>query len=764
MIVLSIVVLGEFLSANVSTPFLVDMVKTFNLGDTAELGSFTGIIVAAFFVTQFVTSLLWATIAQKHGNRAVLFISLLGNAITCALFGTCKSFPEAVVVRLIQGVFNGAVGVARSCVVNVADFTNESRAYAIMGFSWGLGGVAGAIIGGAFESPSKTWPTSFGRIPLFQKYPYLLPPLIASSVLLTGAILCLFLGWDGGPREGGIRLPEKDTDNATPAQIDLGRQSLIEEGRAVPKPVEQLKSVKRKISSYFANRVKEAYANRSESPRRDSLVPGAGPSSPASPMAIRSARLSRTAGSAYGHRSRLSSRPTFSSIAGNEARRGSLASTAMNRTIFTETDAPREDLNFAQRLIMANELNATSMTSLWVAAAATADNEDPFIGSDDEMSDAGTEDSDGAASNFPSRFSTIESASQYRWTPHGPTGSPLGPRRSITQGLTSPYPGSRRTSYSRGGIVGGGRTSFGSSPPHGADRQMATAPHLVMPAIYSNTGLRTPPALLEFTEHTYPAIGDPFNESLTPITERSASESSQRSNQSAPDIQSNRDVQSTHDVQSTVEKSENLWSLLPLFIIFQYFVLAIHTTSHDQVFLMYLTSDYAKGGLGLSPGHFAILIGLMCGAQIIYQFYLYPNIGPPRGKYSHLAMFRIGTALFIPGYLTVVLYRRLTNGSSDGNNLIMILLLISTAVRYAGSTFAFTSAAVLLNYLSAPSVIGFANGLAQSLASLARVLGPLLGGWVWSESTSHNPNGYGFGFYMCSALCAVAIFLSFFIR
>lgn len=82
----------------------------FNLGDAAELGSYTGAIIASFFVTQFLTSLLWATVAAKHGNRAVLIIALTGNAITCMLFGTCTSFPQAIAVRLIQGIFNGAVG------------------------------------------------------------------------------------------------------------------------------------------------------------------------------------------------------------------------------------------------------------------------------------------------------------------------------------------------------------------------------------------------------------------------------------------------------------------------------------------------------------------------------------------------------------------------------------------------------------------------------------------------------------------------------
>lgn len=105
------------------------------MGDDAELGSYIGMITSAFFITQFLTSLLWATVANKHGNRTVLFVALFGNAITCALFGTCTTLPQAIVVRLIQGVFNGAVGVARSTVANVTDPSNEGRAYAIMGYA-----------------------------------------------------------------------------------------------------------------------------------------------------------------------------------------------------------------------------------------------------------------------------------------------------------------------------------------------------------------------------------------------------------------------------------------------------------------------------------------------------------------------------------------------------------------------------------------------------------------------------------------------------
>ena len=76
---------------------------------------------------------LQATVADKHGRRMVLFLSLFGSTVTVSVFGTCTSFRQALVVRLLQGIFAGAVGVARGCITTVTDVTNEGRAYAIMG-------------------------------------------------------------------------------------------------------------------------------------------------------------------------------------------------------------------------------------------------------------------------------------------------------------------------------------------------------------------------------------------------------------------------------------------------------------------------------------------------------------------------------------------------------------------------------------------------------------------------------------------------------
>lgn len=44
---------------------------------------------------------------------------------------------------------------------------------------------------------------------------------------------------------------------------------------------------------------------------------------------------------------------------------------------------------------------------------------------------------------------------------------------------------------------------------------------------------------------------------------------------------------------------------------------------------------------------------------------------PPRGRFSHLAMFRLGSLLFIPAYLTVIIYRVFASPTSGGNFILM---------------------------------------------------------------------------------------------
>lgn len=100
----------------------------------------------------------------------------------------------------------------------------------------------GAIIGGSLESPASKWPDKFSQYGLLVKYPYLLPCVTASSITLIGAVLSLFLGRDGGLREGAIRLlPEKllrtreETAILADADPDARRGPLVRLSSLVPR-------------------------------------------------------------------------------------------------------------------------------------------------------------------------------------------------------------------------------------------------------------------------------------------------------------------------------------------------------------------------------------------------------------------------------------------------------------------------------------------------------------------------------------------------
>ncbi|KAF8270431.1 hypothetical protein EI94DRAFT_1658702 [Lactarius quietus] len=739
MVVLSITLLGEFLTANVSTPFLIFMVEGFDeFGEGSDVGFYSGLLVSTFFFTQFLTSLLWATVAEKHGRRIVLFLSLLGGSITCALFGTSTTLKQAVAIRLMQGVFAGAIGVARGCVTVISDPSNEGRAYAILGFCWGMGGVAGAIVGGGFETPAQKWPNVFGKIPLFVEYPYLLPTSIAASVTLVGAILSLFLGPDGGPREGAIRLPpEKITDTA--------HQTIPEEESIPPSP---LPTLPRKASLYEGLRK----ASRTFSGVFASRVPDPVPSPPV-PLPQSSSgnrpfpRTSRADGYAYGYggaggrafsfRSRLGS-----NMSGTSYRRGShgnLRHRTSNLTALAGEGVPRSfasEFSFAQRLVLANENAVTSIADLWVAAAMNVDNEEVFEADDTEL--------EGPYESVFDQDLADESTTENLPTGVGDTGIERGTHIAGGFAPSPSIPDTRRSSQA---------TPFRrpSSPRHLASQSpqrrrpslqygtpgqtfdVASSPRRFSNAIFAHSGVKTPLAVVE--AHKLLAAPDPS--------------------------QTQEGVDAVPIVE---EKQPSLMSQLPLAIIFQYGWLALHTTTHDMVFLTYALSKYEAGGLNLTAGDFSQLTALMCLAQIAFQFYLYPNMGPPRGRFSHLAMFRLGTLLFIPGYITVTFYRVLVGPQSGASLLLMIPLTISTAVRYCGATFTFTSVSILLNYLSPPPVVGIANGVAQSIVSLARGFGPLLGGYIWSVTVQGGPSGYYIGFLIAGSACALAVCHTFFIR
>jgi hypothetical protein len=411
------------------------------------------------------------------------------------------------------------------------------------------------------------------------------PPLYKGKN--TGAILSLFLARDGGPRGGAIQLPEKPddapdaplvTDEPLEAQSPLTPTSKMGSiGRRVSK----------KISGYFSKASDLSTAS-------DSV------STPAMPLGVpspqgRARAPSHGAGSAYGYGSPYRNR--LLSTASIGARRGSMANSLLRRrggsnaadlrgSFAPSSVGTQGDLSFAQRLVLANENAVTNIADLWVASAINADNEEVFV-SDDEEALAEEGDEGEVVTSVPASSSSTlltppaagvqggnRKPSMNLGVGRRPRGSPgpRGSRSTSTSTVRASISGARRPSPS----IRGTGSSLLAEDAQMRRGSFATAG---LPAIFSNTGLKTPPALLEAPPTPAQPLGALSPDSATNEPTLATIVESRRVSLLTP----------PNEVQ-VEEKPQSMMKQLPVSIIIQYGLIALHTTTHDQVFLSYLVS------------------------------------------------------------------------------------------------------------------------------------------------------------------------------
>jgi hypothetical protein len=384
-------------------------------------------------------------------------------------------------------------------------------------------------------------------------------------ILPPGALLSLFLGPDGGPREGAIRLPPEKITDATHPTIPEEESLPSSPIATMPRKAslyDGLRKASRTFSGVFASRVPEP---TSPTPVPLSQSPSANRPFPRTSRADGYAYGYSAGGRAFSFRSRLGS-----NMSGASYRRGSqsyLRRRASNMTAITGEGGPRSfgadsELSFAQRLLMANENAVTNIADLWVAAAMNVDNEEVFENDDAELEgpyesvfDA---DADDQNENVPATVEDIGAVERGKRIASAVPPSMADTRRSSH---ASPF---RRpsTPQQRAALSPQRRRSSLQYGTPGQSNEFVSPPRRfsnTVPAIFAHSGVRTPPAVAEAQRLL-----------------------------SAPD--SSQQQEGVDALPTVEEKKPSLMSQLPFAIILQYGWLALHTTTHDMLFLTYVVS------------------------------------------------------------------------------------------------------------------------------------------------------------------------------
>jgi Major Facilitator Superfamily len=191
LIVLAIIALAEQTALNSISPYLPQMVQGFPEVHDGEVGLYAGIIASSYALAQFATNFYWGSLSDRIGRKPVI---LTGTALTAGLFvafGFCKTLWQAIIVQALMGFVNGNAGVVSTCLGEITDKSNQSKAFVYLPIVYGIGGITGPLLGGLLVKNVSAVGQSVMSTGM--SYPYLLPNLVAAAVLVADLILVMLL-------------------------------------------------------------------------------------------------------------------------------------------------------------------------------------------------------------------------------------------------------------------------------------------------------------------------------------------------------------------------------------------------------------------------------------------------------------------------------------------------------------------------------------------------------------------------------------------
>ena len=184
LVVLAIISLSEQTALNSIGPYLPQMASSFPEVKESQVGFYVGIIASSFALAQFATNFFWGWLSDRVGRKPVVLTGTLLTAVCFVAFGFVRTLPQAIIVQAFMGLVNGNQGVVSTCLGEITDRSNQSKAFIYLPVIYGIGGITGPVVGGLLVPKHA----HFSRE---HPYPYLKPNLVATVVLVIDLLIIM---------------------------------------------------------------------------------------------------------------------------------------------------------------------------------------------------------------------------------------------------------------------------------------------------------------------------------------------------------------------------------------------------------------------------------------------------------------------------------------------------------------------------------------------------------------------------------------------
>lgn len=130
------------------TPVIPDLLQELSKADLGQAAIIGGYLSFIYAFMQFLAAPTLGNLSDRFGRRPVLLISLATLSIDYVIMGLAPNLVFLFIGRLIAGIAGATHSTASAFIADISSPQNRTRNFGLLGAAFGIGFVAGPIIGG----------------------------------------------------------------------------------------------------------------------------------------------------------------------------------------------------------------------------------------------------------------------------------------------------------------------------------------------------------------------------------------------------------------------------------------------------------------------------------------------------------------------------------------------------------------------------------------------------------------------------------------
>lgn len=123
-------------------------------GEHFQAGPFVvTMMMATYSLGQFIAAPFWGRLSDTIGRRPVLVASLFGAVLSYIWLGFASTLWMLFAARAVGGLMAGNISTAFAYIADITTPENRAKGMGLVGAAFGLGFIAGPVIGGVLAGP-----------------------------------------------------------------------------------------------------------------------------------------------------------------------------------------------------------------------------------------------------------------------------------------------------------------------------------------------------------------------------------------------------------------------------------------------------------------------------------------------------------------------------------------------------------------------------------------------------------------------------------